>query len=261
MCGRGAQRSDPHRIARAFGVSAPLPNLRARYNAAPLQEIGVARWDGEAGRRTLTPMTWGLVPSWSKTEKASFNTINARCETVEASPAYRAAWKAGRRCLVPFDVFFEWKKLDAPTGEAGKIKSVGAAAGAQRDKAAKQPYAIGLKSGELLGLAGLWERKGELLSFTIITCAPNALTSQVHDRMPVIVPPARYGEWLGEPDLSMDASPAARRAGISPADARAMLEPYVASEMTMWPVDARVGNWRNDDEAIAAPIGPAIEVA
>jgi len=121
MCGRGAQHSDPETIARRFGVTGPLPNLRPRYNAAPLQEIGVVRFNPAAKRRALDAMVWGLVPSWSKTDKPAFNTINAKAETVATAPAYRTAWKAGRRCLVPFDLFYEWQK---------------------RPDGTKQPYAI-----------------------------------------------------------------------------------------------------------------------
>src|SRR5271170_3986156 len=158
MCGRGAQHSDPETIARRFGVTGPLPNLRPRYNAAPLQEIGVVRFNPAAKRRALDAMVWGLVPSWSKDAKPAFNTINAKAETLATAPAYRTAWKSGRRCLVPFDLFYEWQK---------------------RPDGTKQPYAIARQDRAPLGLAGLWESKrledGALLrSFTILTTTPNA---------------------------------------------------------------------------------------
>jgi putative SOS response-associated peptidase YedK len=224
MCGRGAQHSDPETIARRFGVTGPLPNLQPRYNAAPLQEIGVVRFDPKARRRALDTMVWGLVPSWSKNVKPAFNTINAKAETVATAPAYRDAWKAGRRCLVPFDLFYEWQK---------------------RADGTKQPYAIALKERAPLGLAGLWESKrledgAVLRSFTIITTTPNAVTAPLHDRMPVIVAPADYAAWLGE-------------IAAAPDTLRDLLRPYPADAMTAWPVDPRVGNWRNDDPAIILP--------
>ncbi len=138
MCGRGAQHSDPATIARRFSVTGPLPNLVQRWNAAPTQEIGVVRRHPETGVRSLDALRWGLVPSWSKDQKPGFNTINAKSETVASSPAFRSAWEAGRRCLVPFDLFYEWKKLEQDV---------------------KEPYAIATKDRLPMGLAGLWETK------------------------------------------------------------------------------------------------------
>src|SRR5579871_2800282 len=88
-----------------------MPNLEPRWNGAPTQDFGVLRRDPETGERLLTPMRWGLVTSWSKDEKPAFKTINARVETVTTSAAYRGAWKAGRRCVIPVEGFYEWKKL------------------------------------------------------------------------------------------------------------------------------------------------------
>jgi putative SOS response-associated peptidase YedK len=232
MCARGAQHSDPERIARRFGVTAPLPNLRATWNVAPTQEIGVVRLDPRAERRSLDLLKWGLVPHWAKGEKPAFNTINAKAETIATAPAFRDAWRSGRRCLVPFDLFYEWQK---------------------RPDGAKQPYAIALKERAPLGLAGLWESKrlggdAVLRSFTIITTTPNALMAELHDRMPVIIAPADYATWLGETAIEPDA-------------ARALLRPYPADDMEVWPVDPRVGDWRNDDPANILPLGAAASIA
>ena len=232
MCARGAQHSDPERIARRFGVTAPLPNLRASWNVAPTQEIGVVRLDPRAKRRSLDLLKWGLVPHWAKGEKPAFNTINAKAETIATAPAFRDAWQSGRRCLVPFDLFYEWQ---------------------QRPDDAKQPYAIALKERAPLGLAGLWESKrlggdAVLRSFTIITTTPNALMAGLHDRMPVIIAPDDYALWLGE-------------TGAEPDAARALLRPYPADAMAAWPVDPRVGDWRNDDPANILPLGAAASIA
>jgi putative SOS response-associated peptidase YedK len=233
MCARGAQHSDPERIARRFGVTAPLPNLRASWNVAPTQEIGVVRFNPRDQRRALDLLKWGLVPHWAKGEKPAFNTINAKAETIATAPAFRDAWQSGRRCLVPFDLYYEWQK--GPDG-------------------AKQPYAIALKASAPLGLAGLWESKrlggdAVLRSFTIITTVPNALTAAVHDRMPVIIAPADYATWLGE------------TGGADHAAARALLRPYPADEMAAWAVDPRVGDWRNDDPANILPLAAAPSIA
>jgi putative SOS response-associated peptidase YedK len=119
-------------------------------------------------QRSLEVMRWGLVPFWAKDIKVGFANINAKTEGIENKPAFREAFRQ-RRCLVPIDNFYEWKKLDG--GE--------------------QPYAIGLKGGGLMALAGLWETwrsrsSGERVrSFAIVTTEPNELCAQLHNRMPV----------------------------------------------------------------------------
>ena len=144
----------------------------------------------------------------------------ARVETVETSASYRAAFKK-RRCLIPADSFYEWKK-------AGTVK---------------QPYAIGLESGEPFVFAGLWEgwpRPGTdewLRTCTIITCEPNEFVATIHNRMPVILPEMHHEAWLsGE-------------AG------KHNLTPYPAEEMIAWPIDSRVNSPRNNDPAIVEPFG------
>jgi putative SOS response-associated peptidase YedK len=129
MCGRYGRRADKQRIAEwmqthdtnVFDDSYFEPS----FNIAPQSYQPVVRFDPETGERELTVMRWGLVPFWSKDGTAAFNTINAKAETVATSPAYREPWKR-RRCLVPADWFYEWKKIDEKT---------------------KQPYAIAMKDG------------------------------------------------------------------------------------------------------------------
>jgi putative SOS response-associated peptidase YedK len=158
-------------------------------------------------------------PFWAKDIKIGFSTINARAEEVDTKPAFREAF-AQRRCLVPLDSFYEWKK----TGSG------------------KQPYAIGLKGGGLMGMAGLWEtwrsKDGERIrSFTIVTTKPNELCAELHNRMPVILKPDVWPAWLGE-------QPATVR------DLKAMLAPYPSNDMIAWPVSPRVGNVKNNDPSL-----------
>jgi putative SOS response-associated peptidase YedK len=194
------------------------------YNVAPQTFQPVVRLNPDSGERELTVMRWGLVPFWSKDGKAGFNTINAKAETVATSPLYREAMKR-RRCLVPADWFYEWKKLD---------------------EKAKQPFAIGLENGALFAFAGLWEtwkdkETGKVLeTYTIITTDPNELTEPIHNRMPVIVAPKDYERWMapGEPSrLPVD-----------------LLRPYPADEMKAWKVSADVGNVRNNRPELAEPL-------
>jgi putative SOS response-associated peptidase YedK len=202
-----------------------LPNSRPRYNVAPTDEIAVVRFDPESKQRTLDTLRWGLIPFWAKEAKVGYSMINAKAETVAEKPAYREAFKS-RRCLIPTDGFYEWKKLDAKT---------------------KQPYAFVMNDRSLFGFAGLWDRwtdkaSGEVIrSFTIITTTPNDVCAPVHDRMPVIVEPQNYGKWLGgEP--------------IDPVQLLMMLRSFPAEKMESFAVDPRVGNVRNDDAALLIPI-------
>jgi putative SOS response-associated peptidase YedK len=220
MCGRYGRREDKQRIAEwmqahdtgVFDDSYFAPS----YNIAPQTMQPVVVQNIDTGQRELTVMRWGLVPFWSKDSKASFNTINARAETVATSAAFREAFKR-RRCLVPADWFYEWQKIDTKT---------------------KQPYAIGLKDGSLFAFAGLWETWKEKLTgqtletYTIVTTDPNALMNPIHNRMPVILKPSDYARWL-EP--GNQAQP--------PVD---LLRPYEAEQMKAWKVSSAVGNVRNN---------------
>lgn len=226
MCGRARLSSDWSEIKIQLGISidTQIPNFAAHWNAAPTQDLPVARFDAAAGGRRLDLMRWGLVPFWAKDIKVGYSTFNAKAETVAGKPAFREPFRR-RRCLVPVDSFYEWQK---------------------RGPSEKQPYAIALKSGRLMVLAGLWDAwkspAGEtLLSFTILTGPANDLMARVHDRMPVILPEAAWGRWLGE-------TPATQ------AELQALLVPCPSDDLVAWPVDKRVGNVRNDDPGLIAPV-------
>lgn len=229
MCGRFAIHSPASLIVERFGVTGPIPDVQPRYNAAPLQLLPVVRTHPETRERTLALLRWGLVPVWSKDSTGAARMINARAESVPDKPAFRSAFKK-RRCLVPFDNFFEWKKLDAKT---------------------KQPYAIGTTSNEKPdAFAGLWEGWKDpttdewMHTFTIITTTANEATSEVHDRMPVILPPVAWAAWLGEEEASPD-------------ELVALMRPYPADQTRLWPVHRDVGNVRNDRADLVEPINPA----
>jgi putative SOS response-associated peptidase YedK len=227
MCGRYQPSSSAEEIARWFTTTGPLPNTRPRYNAAPTDSHPVVLRDWDSGERRLETLRWGLIPFWAKDGKIGYSTINAKAETVAVAPAFREAFKS-RRCLVPADGYYEWKKLDAKT---------------------KQPYRFCLADGGLMGFAGLWERwkdpaSGETIkSFTIITGAPNPLGADVHDRMPVILAPDDYPRWLGEEPASAEAL-------------RALLRPYPAEPMRVYPIGPAIGNVKNEGPALIEAIGP-----
>jgi putative SOS response-associated peptidase YedK len=228
MCGRARLSSDVSEIKLVFSIppERPPPNFAASWNVAPTDSLPVVRNDARAGERSLDVMRWGLVPFWAKDIKVGFSNINAKAESVDTRPAFREAFQR-RRCLVPLDNFYEWKKL-------GKDR---------------QPYAVALANRRLMAMAGLWESwrspAGERLrSFAIVTTAANELLAPVHDRMPVILGPENWPLWLGE-------------APANPARLKALLVPYPADDMVIWPVDRRVGNVKNNDPSLIEPIALA----
>ncbi|MBP7694008.1 MAG: SOS response-associated peptidase [Anaerolineales bacterium] len=213
MCGRFTLTVDPSQLAAAFDLAAPPPpELVPRYNIAPTQPVAVI---ANTEPRRIELFRWGLIPMWAKDAKIGHSLINARAETVAEKPAFRAAFKQ-RRCLVLADGFYEWR----------------------REAAGKTPMYIQLKDGRPFALAGLWETwqtpAGETWrTCTVITTTPNRLMTPIHDRMPVILPPAAYAAWLTPGSL-----PAV--------EALALLQPYDPEAMTARPVSTRVNNPRVD---------------
>jgi putative SOS response-associated peptidase YedK len=211
MCGRFAQRSEPKRLAKEFGV-AEVPSVEARYNIAPTQDIlGVTESEGV---REMKFFKWGLVPSWAKDASMGSRLINARSETVGEKPAFREAFKL-RRMLIPADGFYEW----------------------QRTEGGKQPFFFQMRDERPFGFAGLWERwkgaGGQLIeSCTILTTEANEVLRPVHDRMPVILHPDDYELWLDE-DVR-------KREFLED-----LLRPYPASEMVSHPVSTAINSPRS----------------
>jgi putative SOS response-associated peptidase YedK len=223
MCGRYAITSPLEALIKAFAVKGARPNLQPRYNAAPSQDLPVVR----AGRegREITLMHWGLVPSWSKGPDSRYSMINARAETVASKPAYRGPFRR-RRCLIPANGFYEWKK----TADG------------------KQPYFIALATGEAFAFAGLWDhwtgaQGDEITSFAIIVTAANDCVRPIHDRMPVILGPDDHEAWLGE------------RGAPSRTKLAIMLRPYPAELMRAYPVSRDVNSPANDSPELLEQVG------
>src|SRR5271168_1055539 len=182
MCGRFSLTVNSKQIAEYFDVDIDVDvQLRPRYNISPSQMIPTIK-NNEKGKREFAEMKWGLIPVWAKDPKVAFKykTINARGETVDTTSMYKSAFKS-RRCLIPSTGFYEWKKLTEKL---------------------KQPYYIHLKDAEIFALAGLYEHwkspdgAQEITSCTIVTTAANQFMSAIHDRMPVILEPESYDDWL-----------------------------------------------------------------
>ena len=194
-----------------------------RYNVAPTQPVPIIRQNPKESRRESALVRWGLIPSWAKDMSGSAMMINARSETAATKPAFSDALKL-RRCLIPADGFYEWKK----TGKS------------------KQPYCFEVNDGQLFAFAGIWDRwkdpSGQWVkSCSILTTTPNAVTSAVHDRMPVILDPDCYDSWLdpGMHDVRVVSD---------------MLKPYDAQVMRCYPVSSRVNHVANDDEGCSTRV-------
>jgi putative SOS response-associated peptidase YedK len=197
-----------------------------RYNIAPTQPVPVIRQHPKEPIRQISLMKWGLIPSWAKSAFDAASTINARSETAATKPAFRDPLKF-RRCLIPADGFYEWKR----TGTA------------------KQPYCFEVNEGELFGFAGLWDgwknAEGQWIkTCSILTTIPNAVTSAIHDRMPVILDPESYDLWFdpGMTDVQVISE---------------LLKPYDARLMRCYPVSTRINHVANDDEECSRPIESA----
>ncbi len=177
----------------------------ALYNVAPTSTIPVVL--DKHSTRTLVGAHWGLVPHWSKDKKTAFRMINARAETIAEKPSFRTPIQKSR-CIVPASGWYEWRK-------EGEIK---------------QPYYF--QTGELMGFAGIctWNGQLDLLSCSIITTDANPVAAQIHHRMPVILAPQTYAQWLD------------RNAGFDAIEN--YLKPYKGNDLGMSKVSTRVNNAR-----------------
>lgn len=218
MCGRSSLSKTQKELEERFGATFysddlvqynPLPN----YNVAPSHNMPVITNEDLNHFRAFR---WGLIPSWAKDEKIGYKMINARIETLFEKSSFKQA-VTKRRCLVPADGFYEWKKT--PSG--------------------KQPYRIQTTDQEIFSMAGIWERwkdpkDGQMvMSFSVITQGPNELMEDIHNRMPAILTPEQEALWLAD--------------DLSPKELVDMIEPYPSDKMKAYPVSSRVGNVKNND--------------
>jgi putative SOS response-associated peptidase YedK len=211
MCGRFTQRTPKKTLAKEFQVE-EMPEIEARYNIAPTQDILSIRRAEEGLEAVL--LKWGLVPSWPKDSSIGAKLINARSETVTEKPSFREAFKK-RRCIIPADGFYGW----------------------QRTGGQKHPFFFRMQDEHPFGFAGLWERwKGEgnqvINSCTILTTEANEVLEPVHDRMPVILHSDDYELWLDADMRKLDL-------------VKELLRSFPASEMTAYPVSQSINSPSN----------------
>ena len=200
MCGRYVRKGEPKMVAETFGLQDGEENWTQSFNAAPSTTIPIVRAD-PAGRH-LVPAVWGFA----STGRAPL--FNARGETVDSLPSFRDSFRQSR-CLVPASGFYEWRPSD------------------------RQPFYFQRCDGHLLAFAGIWKLVGNHLETSVITTSPNSDIQGIHDRMPVILEPYAWTDWL-------------RRDSLDDTERQRLLSPSPDNTLTRWPVGRGVGSVRND---------------
>lgn len=224
MCGRYTLFASFEKILEEFDIQQAIKEIfyEASYNIAPSQHVLSIINDGQKNRMGF--LKWGLIPSWAKDEKMASKMINARSETVDEKPSFKKSFYQ-RRCLIPMDSFYEWKK-------EGKSKT---------------PMRITMKDNSLFGVAGLWDTwktpTGEAIhTCTILTTEPNELMKDIHDRMPVILNKKQQLTWLDPQNRDKE-------------QLKSLLVPFDAEKMIAYQVSDMVNSPINNSEQLIMRIG------
>lgn len=218
MCGRFSEEKAQQDLEYYYGAKLDAKYSGPSYNVGPAQYAPVMTAEG------MQLMRWGLVPQWAKSMSTGYSMINSRAETLFEKPTFKKPAIEGR-CLIPATGYYEWKK--------------------EGDE--KTPFYYTLPGRELFSFAGIYltrkDAEGkDLKTFSIITCEPNELCAQVHDRMPVILTKDEEKDWL-DPDM------------VEPERIAEFLDASPAADMDAWVVDKRVGNIRNNDAKLVERVG------
>jgi putative SOS response-associated peptidase YedK len=221
MCGRFTLTVDPAELKEAFADFKFPSKFAPRYNIAPTQPVLAIPNDG---KNKADFFMWGLIPSWAKDPQIGNRLINARGETLAEKPSFRGGYKY-KRCLILANGFYEWQS--------------------QPGTKTKAPHFIHLKSNDVFAFAGLWDEwhssdGSTVRSCTIVTTMPNELMNKIHDRMPVILQPSDYADWL-------DASPR------TPESLEHLIKPFPAKLMEAYPVSTLVDTPANDHAELIEP--------
>lgn len=222
MCGRYSLSKSKIELEERF-QSEMLVDFSPRYNIAPTQLVPVITSESPKG---FSFFYWGITPEFGKNKPVALKLINAKSETVHQKISFKSSFKQ-RRCLIPADGFYEWKRLGKKT---------------------KIPYRFTLKEGDLFAFAGIWEEyeslNGEIQhTFLILTTTPNRLVSQVHDRMPVILTKEMEKKWLDKYS--------------SEDELLQMLQPYSEDSMLSYTVSPSVNSVQNDYPSLMKKSSPA----
>ena len=221
MCGRFSLTVPEKFFSRTFTLL-DIPEMKPDYNVPPGVDIWAVRKNTESKQPEVARLRWGLIPAWASDPKIANKLINARSETVSDKPAFREAYRR-RRCLIPADGFFEWKRN-------GKLRT---------------PYFIRRIGQKPFAMAGLWERwlgpgGVQLDSCTILTTEPNRLMQTLHNRMPVILDETNMTRWL--------------ETAQSESEMKELMAPYPSDQMEAYPVSDLVNSPKNNDPACLSRI-------
>ena len=229
MPGRFTLTTDATELRTAFPWLTGIPDdFRPRYNIAPQQPLTIVLNDGQ---HKIDFLNWGFIPSFSSGAKMTNLLINARSEGIAKTPSFRGPFKR-RRCLVLADGYYEWVKVPR--------------------KKEKLAYRVMLKTRHPFAFAGVWDSwqsmdGSEIKTCAVITCEPNALVSQIHHRMGVILRDQDYEKWL-------------RPSEADPKELKPLLAPYPAEDMLYYPVSTLVSNARNDSPECIKAIGNEVTI-
>ncbi len=215
MCGRYSLSKSKIELEERFQAEM-LGDFSPRYNIAPTQLVPVITSESPKG---FSFFYWGITPDFAKNKPVSQKFINAKAETVNEKASFKTSFQK-RRCLIPADGFFEWKKLGKKT---------------------KVPYRFTLRDGNLFSFAGIWEEyeteNGKLNhTFLILTTAPNSRVSEIHDRMPVILDQEHEKKWLDKYTSETELLP--------------LLKSYNPDHMESYTVSPMVNHVANDNPAV-----------
>lgn len=221
MCGRYSLNKSKIELEERFQAEM-LGDFKPRFNIAPTQLLPVLTSDSPKG---FSFFYWGITPDFAKNKPVSQKLINARAETINQKISFKSSFEK-RRCLIPADGFFEWKRIGKKT---------------------KTPYRFTLADESLFCFAGIWEEyendKGELNhTFLILTTEPNGLVKDIHDRMPVILKKEDEKKWLDSYS--------------SEKELLEMLLPYQSSEMINYTVSPLVNTVSNDTASVLRKTSP-----
>lgn len=243
MCGRYVSATPPDQLARYFGAESVVEARKSpdseefvgNFNVAPTQAVFTVY--ETQGERRLDTFHWGLVPFWAKDPKIGSRMINARAETIAEKNSFKRPF-AKKRCIIPADGFYEWKRVE----------------GQKR----KQPMYLTTIDESPFAFAGLWEvwkdtntldQDGvplELHSCTIITGEPNEKVADVHDRMPVMLPPDAWDTWLDRDNHDVEAL-------------QELLVPAPAELIQLRMVSTDVNNVRNNNPSLIDEAEPVTD--
>lgn len=210
MCGRYVRKGEPKKVVETLGVQDGQENWTPSFNVAPSATIPIVTAD-PAGRH-IVPAVWGFASS------GRAPLFNARAETIDTLQSFRDSFRRSR-CLIPASGFYEWRPSD------------------------RQPFYFERCDGRPMAFAGIWKRVGNHMEATVITTTPNSDMQGIHDRMPVILDPGVWTDWL-------------QRDPLNDTERHRLLSPSPDNTLTRWPVGRGVGSVRNDYPGLIERVEP-----